>query len=62
LRETGLSLLKDDNVIVLCNEEGYLVVFCGKKAVDKGYKANELVKKQGRGGGTPEFAQGTKVK
>jgi alanyl-tRNA synthetase len=60
LRETGLSLLEDDTIIVLCNEQGELVVFCGKKAVKKGYKANELIKKYGRGGGNPEFAQGIK--
>ena len=58
LRETALSLLKDDAVIVLSNEKGDLVVFCGKKAIDRGFRANELIRNYGRGGGTPEFAQG----
>lgn len=62
LRETGLNLSADETVIVLCNEKGDLMVFCGKKAINKGYKANELIKKYGRGGGTPEFAQGIKNK
>ena len=62
LRETGLSLLEDDTVITLYNEKGDLLVFCGKKAIDKGYKANELIREHGRGGGTPEFAQGIKEK
>jgi len=60
LRETALALLQDDTVIVLFNERGDLVVFCGKKAIDKGYKANELIKEYGRGGGASEFAQGIK--
>lgn len=60
LRETALSLLKDDAVIVLSNEKGDLVVFCGKKAIDRGFRANELIRNYGRGGGTPEFAQGIK--
>ncbi len=62
LRETGLNLSADEAVIVLCNEKGDLMVFCGKKAVNKGYKANELIKKYGRGGGSPVFAQGIKDK
>jgi alanyl-tRNA synthetase len=60
LRETALTLLKDDAVIVLSNEKGDVVVFCGKKAVEKGLKANELIKECGRGGGSPAFAQGIK--
>ena len=62
LRETALTLLKDDAVIVLSNEKGDVVVFCGKKAVEKGLKANELIKECGRGGGSPAFAQGIKQK
>ena len=62
LRETGLTLSEDETVIVLYNEKGDLLVFCGKKAVEKGHKANELIRKYGRGGGTPEFAQGIKEK
>lgn len=61
LRETALSLLRDDAVVVLSNEKGYLVVFSGKEAVERGYKANEVIRKHGRGGGTPEFAQGIKA-
>ncbi|MBU7015937.1 MAG: alanine--tRNA ligase [Theionarchaea archaeon] len=60
LRETALSLLKDDAVIILSNKKGDLVVFCGKKAVEKGFKANELIGRYGKGGGNPEFAQGIK--
>jgi alanyl-tRNA synthetase len=60
LRETGLSLLHDTAVIVLYNEKGDCMVFCGKKAVEKGYKANELINRYGRGGGSDEFAQGVK--
>ncbi len=58
LRETALSLLKENAVVVLWNEKQDLVIFCGQKAIEKGYKANELVKKYGRGGGTPQFTQG----
>jgi alanyl-tRNA synthetase len=62
LRETGLNLVCDNGIVILHNEKGDLVVFCGKKAVEKGYKANELIKKYGRGGGTSEFSQGIKEK
>ena len=61
LRETALNLLKDNAVIVLGNEKGDLVLFCGKAAISKGLRANELIKKYGRGGGSPEFAQGIKT-
>jgi alanyl-tRNA synthetase len=60
LRETGLSLIHDAAVIVLYNDKGDCMVFCGKKAVKKGYKANELINTYGRGGGSAEFAQGVK--
>lgn len=60
LRETGLSLLHDHAVIVLYNEKGDCMVFCGSKAVKKGYKANALINEYGRGGGSEEFAQGVK--
>jgi len=60
LRETGLSLLDECAVIVLYNEKGDLMVFCGKEAIEKGHKANELIQKHGRGGGSPEFSQGIK--
>lgn len=62
LRETGINLLDSDRVIVLYNEEGDLVVLCGEKAVEKGFKADEIVKEHGRGGGSCDFAQGIKEK
>ncbi|MBU6997535.1 MAG: alanine--tRNA ligase [Theionarchaea archaeon] len=62
LRETGLNLVCENGIVILHNEKGDLVVFCGKKAVEKGYKANDLIKKYGRGGGTSEFSQGIKEK
>lgn len=60
LRETGLNLLDEDTVIVLYNDKGDCMVFCGEKAVKKGYKANLLINEYGRGGGSDEFAQGVK--
>ena len=60
LRETGLSLLHDSAVIVLFNERGDCIIFCGRKAIEKGYKANNLINECGLGGGSEEFAQGVK--
>ncbi|MBU7031586.1 MAG: alanine--tRNA ligase [Theionarchaea archaeon] len=60
LRETGLNLLHDSAVIVLFNERGDCIIFCGRKAIEKGYKANNLINECGRGGGSEEFAQGVK--
>ncbi|MCK4247139.1 MAG: alanine--tRNA ligase [Methanomicrobia archaeon] len=59
LRKTALSLKEDDTVIVLHNGRN-LVCVCGKNAMKKGYKANEYIKKFGKGGGNEEMAQGVK--
>jgi hypothetical protein len=52
-----LTLVAEDAVIVLSNG-GNLVVVCGRKAQEKGYKAHEYIKKFGKGGGTADLAQG----
>ncbi|MGD2250567.1 MAG: alanine--tRNA ligase [Candidatus Methanofastidiosia archaeon] len=62
LRETGINLLGSNTVIVLYNRQGDLVVLCGEEAVEKGFKADKIVKEHGRGGGSPDFAQGVKEK
>jgi len=57
IRATALTLVAEDAVIVLSNG-GNLVVACGRKAQEKGYKAHEYIKKFGKGGGTADLAQG----
>lgn len=59
LRKTALSLKGDDTVIVLHNGRN-MVCVCGKNAIKKGYKANEYIKRYGKGGGSEEMAQGVK--
>ena len=59
LRKTALSLTEDETVIVLHNGKN-LVCTCGKKAIERGYRANEYIKKFGKGGGNEEMAQGVK--
>jgi len=60
LRKTALSLKEDNTVIVLHNGRN-MVCVCGKDAIRKGYKANEYIKKYGKGGGNEEMAQGVKI-
>jgi len=60
MRKIARELSGDDKVIVLTNNEGNIVVSCGKKAIESGHKACEIVKKYGKGGGKDDFAQGVK--
>ena len=60
LYATALSLKEDNTVIVLHNGRN-MVCVCGKDAIRKGYKANEYIKKYGKGGGNEEMAQGVKI-
>ena len=55
----------DEGLVFIVNEMGdkyQLVVGCGKKAIDSGFKANELINKispiiNAKGGGKPDLAQ-----
>ncbi len=60
MRKIARELSGEDKVIVLTNNEGNVVVSCGKKAIESGHKACEIVKKYGKGGGKDDFAQGVK--
>jgi alanyl-tRNA synthetase len=60
MRKIARELSGDNKVIVLTNNEGNVVVSCGKIAIENGHKACELIKKYGKGGGKDDFAQGVK--
>ena len=60
MRKIARELSGDNKVIVLTNNDGNIVVSCGKTAIESGHKACELIKKYGKGGGKDDFAQGVK--
>ncbi|MEA1993960.1 MAG: alanine--tRNA ligase [Euryarchaeota archaeon] len=59
LRETATALTEENTVVVLTNGKN-IVCMCGEEAIKKGYRADEHIKKFGRGGGTEKMAQGVK--
>jgi len=60
MRKIAKDLSGDNKVIVLTNNEGNIVVSCGKIAIESGHKACNVIKKYGKGGGRDDFAQGVK--